>query len=129
MNQLPICVVVSIKNEEANLPECLSRLSGFEDVVVVDSDSSEPETFGSGYLNFGVIGIAVFALIKGFISGLAYSYARALKFSPPAMFILLYIAFSFHLTNLRIVECSVVVIGALSLAPVLRLIPSGRARA
>ena len=34
---LPVTVVVPVRNEERNLPECLSRLGGFAAVVVVDS--------------------------------------------------------------------------------------------
>lgn len=36
---IPITVVIPVKNEAANLRECLSRLSGFTEVVVVDSQS------------------------------------------------------------------------------------------
>jgi len=38
---LPVTVVVPVRNEERNLPECLSRLGGFAAVVVVDSRSSD----------------------------------------------------------------------------------------
>lgn len=38
-SSLPVTVVVPVKNEERNLPECLSRLTGFTRVVVVDSGS------------------------------------------------------------------------------------------
>ena len=38
-NVLPVTVVVPVKNEERNLPECLSHLSVFSHIVVVDSSS------------------------------------------------------------------------------------------
>lgn len=39
--KIPVTVVIPIKNEEINLSECLSRLSRFSEVVVVDSQSSD----------------------------------------------------------------------------------------
>jgi len=38
---LPITVVVPVKNEEANLSECLAALDGFAEIVVVDSASTD----------------------------------------------------------------------------------------
>ena len=38
---LPITVVIPVKNEAGNLPECLSRLGGFARVLVVDSGSTD----------------------------------------------------------------------------------------
>lgn len=40
-NKLPITVVIPVLNEERNLPRCLTRLSDFAEVVVVDSGSSD----------------------------------------------------------------------------------------
>ncbi|MBD1207402.1 MAG: glycosyltransferase family 2 protein [Ignavibacteria bacterium] len=37
----PITVVIPVKNEQANLAKCLQRLSNFEEVVVLDSDSDD----------------------------------------------------------------------------------------
>lgn len=39
--QIPVTVVVPVKNEEANLPRCLPRLGRFAEVVVVDSGSTD----------------------------------------------------------------------------------------
>jgi glycosyltransferase involved in cell wall biosynthesis len=39
--KIPITVIVPIKNEAANLSECLKRLERFEEVVVVDSGSTD----------------------------------------------------------------------------------------
>ncbi|MFO0783002.1 MAG: glycosyltransferase family 2 protein [Phycisphaerales bacterium] len=39
--QLPVTVVIPVRNEERNLPACLERLGAFERVVVVDSGSTD----------------------------------------------------------------------------------------
>lgn len=39
--KIPVTVVVPVKNEEANLKRCLSCLSDFEEVVVIDSGSTD----------------------------------------------------------------------------------------
>ena len=41
LNTIPVTVVVPVKNEERNLPSCLSRLKRFANVVVVDSGSTD----------------------------------------------------------------------------------------
>ncbi|MBY0227552.1 MAG: glycosyltransferase family 2 protein [Hyphomicrobium sp.] len=41
MTEIPITVVIPVKNEEANLPRCLAQLKRFARVVVVDSGSSD----------------------------------------------------------------------------------------
>ena len=38
---LPVTVVVPVKNEEINLPSCLANLDRFDEVVVVDSSSTD----------------------------------------------------------------------------------------
>lgn len=57
MVKIPVTVIIPVKNEEKNLPECLSRLSDFSEVIVVDSQSTDrtPEivkTFGFRLINF-----------------------------------------------------------------------------
>ncbi|MFM2429984.1 MAG: hypothetical protein RLZZ511_1197 [Cyanobacteriota bacterium] len=39
--KVPVSVVIPVKNEEANLPSCLESLAGFDDIIVVDSSSSD----------------------------------------------------------------------------------------
>jgi glycosyltransferase involved in cell wall biosynthesis len=39
--KIPVTVVVPIKNEAANLEQCLSRLHSFAEVLVVDSGSTD----------------------------------------------------------------------------------------
>ncbi len=41
MNKIPVSVVVSVKNEEKNLPHCLDKLNNFSEVIVVDSSSTD----------------------------------------------------------------------------------------
>ncbi|AWG22210.1 hypothetical protein FFWV33_12135 [Flavobacterium faecale] len=41
MNKIPITVIVSVKNEELNLPSCLDKLVRFDQIIVVDSGSTD----------------------------------------------------------------------------------------
>lgn len=41
MNKIPITVVVSVKNEALNLPSCLDKLKRFDQIIVVDSGSTD----------------------------------------------------------------------------------------
>ena len=57
MSKLPVTVIVSVKNEELNLPKCLEKLQGFDEVLVVDSMSTDStpqiiERFGYTRINF-----------------------------------------------------------------------------
>lgn len=54
---IPVSVIVVARNEEKNLPRCLSSLSRFSDVVVVDSGSTDNsrsivESFGAEFVSF-----------------------------------------------------------------------------
>ena len=40
-NNIPVTVIVSVKNEELNLPTCLEKLKDFSEVIVVDSMSTD----------------------------------------------------------------------------------------
>ena len=56
-NAIPISVIVSVKNEEINLTQCLDKLEHFSEVIVVDSMSTDktPEIvhkFGYKLINF-----------------------------------------------------------------------------
>lgn len=39
--KVPVSVIISVKNEEINLPRCLSKLKRFSELVVVDSGSTD----------------------------------------------------------------------------------------
>lgn len=41
MQKIPITVIIPVKNEEQNLPHCLQLLSGFDQVLVIDSGSTD----------------------------------------------------------------------------------------
>jgi glycosyltransferase involved in cell wall biosynthesis len=41
LNKIPITVIVSVKNEELNLPSCLEKLMRFAQIVVMDSGSTD----------------------------------------------------------------------------------------
>jgi len=41
LNNLPITVIVSVKNEALNLPSCLEKLERFDQIIVVDSGSTD----------------------------------------------------------------------------------------
>lgn len=55
--KIPVSVIIPVKDEEKNLPDCFAALGDFDDVVVVDSGSTDqtPELvkkFGARYVNF-----------------------------------------------------------------------------
>ena len=41
MEKLPITVIVPVRNEEKNLPNMLPLLADFDEVIVVDSQSTD----------------------------------------------------------------------------------------
>ncbi|WZB68239.1 glycosyltransferase [Achromobacter xylosoxidans] len=41
MSKIPVSVVVMTKNEERNIVKCLKALADFDEVFVVDSDSTD----------------------------------------------------------------------------------------
>lgn len=54
---IPITVVLPVKNEEKSLPSCLRLLQEFDEVIVVDSSSTDHtpqivEEYGRTYINF-----------------------------------------------------------------------------
>jgi glycosyltransferase involved in cell wall biosynthesis len=56
-NKIAVTVIVPVKNEELNLSACLEKLKSFEQIIVVDSGSTDrtPEIvrqFGAEYVNF-----------------------------------------------------------------------------
>ncbi len=56
-NKIPVTVIVPVRNEEKNLPSCLELLFDFEQLIVVDSDSTDrtaqiASEFSAEYVNF-----------------------------------------------------------------------------
>ena len=57
LSKIPVTVIIPVKNEEKNLPECLSRLKDFSEVIVVDSKSTDKtfqivKDFGFQFVRF-----------------------------------------------------------------------------
>lgn len=57
MDKIPVTVVVPVKNEEINLPNCLMQLKVFNQVIVIDSGSTDQTPaiatkFNAEYHNF-----------------------------------------------------------------------------
>jgi len=56
-SHIPVTVILAVRNEAANLPRCLAALSGFGEVLVVDSQSTDgtpelAESFGCRVVQF-----------------------------------------------------------------------------
>ena len=57
MKNIPVTVVIPVKNEECNLPHCLNMLRDFNQVIIVDSQSTDrtaeiAEEFGAEFHQF-----------------------------------------------------------------------------
>jgi glycosyltransferase involved in cell wall biosynthesis len=57
LNKIPVTVIVSVKNEALNLPSCLEKLKCFDQIIVVDSKSTDDTiaiatTLGAQVLQF-----------------------------------------------------------------------------
>ena len=57
MNQLPVTVIIPVKNEEKNIEKCLSKLVSFTEVLIIDSESTDQtpvivEKFNRKLINF-----------------------------------------------------------------------------
>ena len=57
MEKIPVSVIIPVKNEEKNLPRCLSLLKDFSEVIVVDSHSTDKtpqiaEEYGCSLIEF-----------------------------------------------------------------------------
>ena len=57
MNKIPITVIISVKNEALNLPSCLEKLNRFNQIIIVDSSSTDATlsiatTLGAEVLQF-----------------------------------------------------------------------------
>jgi glycosyltransferase involved in cell wall biosynthesis len=57
LNKIPITVIISVKNEALNLPSCLEKLNRFNQIIIVDSSSTDATlsiatTLGAEVLQF-----------------------------------------------------------------------------
>lgn len=62
-----------------------------------------PETFGNGYMNFGVLGVLIFNFILGYIKGFLYHTMIKNRLFI-YIFIYSYVLINFEISNLRIVQ-------------------------
>lgn len=74
-------------------------------------NSWPPRTFGNGFMNFGFLGILLFFAIQGWLTGFAYRLAARSHFHPVFVFLYLIFAFSFQVSNLKITELIIILIG------------------
>jgi oligosaccharide repeat unit polymerase len=85
-----------------------------------------PETFGSGYINFGFMGVVFFFFLKGLISGVLFRWARARAFAPIPLFLMIYFCVNFHLSNLRLVQTALLFAATFMFVMFLRVSTSTR---
>lgn len=62
MDKIPVSIIIPIRNEEANLPRCLASVSWADEIVVVDSQSTDKSVaiarrFGAEVVQFHFNGI------------------------------------------------------------------------
>lgn len=74
-------------------------------------NSWPPRTFGNGFMNFGFLGILAFFTLQGWLTGVAYRLAARSDFHPVLVFVYLIFAFSFQVSNLKITEMLIIMIG------------------
>lgn len=71
-----------------------------------------PESFGAGYMNFGIVGILGYMFVRGVVVRSAFSAFRRSNADPILLYIYAFILLNFHLTNLRIVQTLLMLVGA-----------------
>jgi len=54
-NKIAVSVIVSVKNEELNLSNCLEKLNAFSEVIVVDSNSTDKTPIIVNEFNFKLV--------------------------------------------------------------------------
>lgn len=80
-------------------------------VDLMAHNSWPPRTFGNGFMNFGVLGVMVFFFVQGLITGKCFTLARRSGFHPVPLFIYLLVIFSFQISNLKLTEMMIVMVG------------------
>lgn len=68
-----------------------------------------PETFGNGFMNFGIIGVLMFNFILGYIKGFLYNIMISKRLFI-YIFIYSYTLINFEISNLRIVQTASVIL-------------------
>jgi oligosaccharide repeat unit polymerase len=81
-----------------------------------------PDSFGGGYLNFGILGILSYMFLRGVVVNGAYKALKETENNPNLLYIYGFFILNFHLTNLRLVQCAMTLVGAVFVALIYRLV-------
>jgi len=63
-------------------------------------------------MNFGVFGVLIYMFIRGVVVRSAFSAFKKSQADPILLYIYAFILLNFHLTNLRIVQTALMLVGA-----------------
>jgi len=85
-----------------------------------------PESYGSGYANFGVLGVFSFFWIKGLVCGVVGKWAKLNGYGPFSLVLFFSAILGFHISNLRLIQFAVLVVGMLLISTALNQV--GRLR-
>lgn len=74
-------------------------------------------TFGNGYMNFGTAGVIGFFFIRGLLISVAYNISRKAGHRPAWLLIYLWMAFGFQVSNLKIAQLLMLLVGLATILP------------
>jgi oligosaccharide repeat unit polymerase len=83
-------------------------------------NSWPPGSFGNGYMNFGPAGVILFQFARGIVVGFLFKMAANRNFSPSFFCAYLWVVFGFQISNLKITQFLMLVVGLLCLNLLLR---------
>lgn len=84
---------------------------------VMSWNSWPADTFGNGYMNFGVAGVIGFFFIRGLLISAAYNISRNAGHPPALLLIYLWMAFGFQISNLKITQLLMLLAGLAAILP------------
>ncbi|WP_417818978.1 oligosaccharide repeat unit polymerase [Tritonibacter scottomollicae] len=76
-------------------------------------------TFGNGYMNFGALGVLGFNFLRGVLISIAFIVSHKSKHAPAFLLVYLWMAFGFHVSNLKITQFLMLVVGLFALMPII----------
>ena len=79
-------------------------------------------SFGNGYMNFGSIGVLGFFFVRGVLISAAHSLSKKSGHSPALLLVYLWMAFGFHVSNLKITQLLMLLAGIAIILPVVSVI-------
>ena len=85
------------------------------------ASSWPPESYGSGFMNFGVLGVLIYFFVRGLVLLTVYQVAQQNGFRPVFFYIYIFVLFNFHLSNLRIVQLGMLILGVILLLLLARI--------